>query len=355
METTGKTARLWGVFITIIALMAVVIAFWYITNQGKSQQRMIKALNESEKRSKDLVHMKEQFLANMSHEIRTPMNSILGFTNLLRRTELGPQQRGYVQNIHSAGENLLSLVNDILDLSKIEAGMMQLEETRFSLRGMISSVGAMFIEKIKEKKLEFKVSIAEDTPDIIVGDAVRLTQILVNLLSNAIKFTERGTITIKVEVIEIMKATALIRIIISDTGIGIPPEKQAFVFERFQQAETQTTRRFGGTGLGLTITKQLIELQGGTISVSSKVGEGSTFMFSIAYKKTSKQCKANPDTSQSPQLQFPLEKTRILLVEDNLFNQILATKILENWHCVVETAENGLVAIDKIQKENFIK
>ena len=148
---TGKSARLWNVFITGIALIAVVIAFWYITNQGRHQEKMIETLNESEKRIKDLAYMKEQFLANMSHEIRTPMNSILGFTNLLRRTELAPNQREYVQNIHSAGENLLSLVNDILDLSKIEAGMMQLEDTRFSLRSLISSVGSMFIEKMKEK------------------------------------------------------------------------------------------------------------------------------------------------------------------------------------------------------------
>ena len=168
----------------------MILAFWYITNHGRQQQKMISALNESEKRSKDVAYMKEQFLANMSHEIRTPMNSILGFTNLLRRTELNPMQSEYVQNIHSAGENLLTLVNDILDLSKIEAGMMHLEETRFSLRSMVSSVGAMFIEKIREKQFNFQVHIDKDVPDILTGDAVRLTQILVNLISNAVKFTE---------------------------------------------------------------------------------------------------------------------------------------------------------------------
>ena len=148
IESTASDARLWGFVITTIALIALVWAFWFVINQAKQQQKMIEALNQSEKRSKDVAYMKEQFLANMSHEIRTPMNSILGFTSLLRRTELNHTQREYVQNIHSSGENLLTLVNDILDLSKIEAGMMHLEETRFSLRSMVSSVGAMFIEVI---------------------------------------------------------------------------------------------------------------------------------------------------------------------------------------------------------------
>ncbi|GAC1425006.1 MAG: hypothetical protein NVSMB67_26170 [Flavisolibacter sp.] len=352
METTGKTARLWGVFITIIALMAVVIAFWYITNQGKSQQRMIKALNESEKRSKDLVHMKEEFLANMSHEIRTPMNSILGFTNLLRRTELGPQQREYVQNIHSAGENLLSLVNDILDLSKIEAGMMQLEETRFSLRGMISSVGAMFIEKIKEKKLEFKVEVAEEIPDIIVGDAVRLTQILVNLLSNAIKFTEQGRIIIKVEVIEIKQASSTIRIIISDTGIGIPPEKQGFVFERFQQAETQTTRRFGGTGLGLNIVKQLVALQKGKLTLQSEPSKGSSFIVELSYTLPD-IAELYSEALAIQEEQIPLQQIKVLFCEDNAMNQILVAHLLKSWRIDFEMVNNGKEAIKALKNHDF--
>ena len=167
VESRGKNARLWGFVIATIALIAMILAFWYIMNQGRQQQKMIDVLNESERKSKDVAYMKEQFLANMSHEIRTPMNSILGFTNLLRRTELSQVQREYIQNIHSAGENLLALVNDILDLSKIEAGMMHLEETRFSLRSMVSSVGAMFVEKIREKQLDFQVQIDKNTPDIL--------------------------------------------------------------------------------------------------------------------------------------------------------------------------------------------
>ncbi|MFL5809805.1 MAG: ATP-binding protein [Flavisolibacter sp.] len=275
IEKTGRNARLWGFIITTVALAALVVAFWYITNQARVQHKMIQALNQSEKRSKDVAYMKEQFLANMSHEIRTPMNSILGFTSLLRRTDLNPTQREYIQNIHSAGENLLTLVNDILDLSKIEAGMMHLEETRFSLRSMVSSVGAMFIEKIKEKHLELTINIEKELPDILCGDAVRLTQILVNLISNAVKFTEHGNIVVRITLIDSTEQLAKIRIVVSDTGIGIAREKQSSIFERFQQAEAETTRRFGGTGLGLSIVKQLVELQDGMIEVKSEPGKGS--------------------------------------------------------------------------------
>ena len=284
IELTGKRARLWGFVITTMALVALIIAFLFITQQGRTQQRMIRALNSSEKRSKELANMQEQFLANMSHEIRTPMNSILGFTNLLKRTELDPMQREYIQNIHSAGENLLTLVNDILDLSKIEAGMMHMEDTRFSLRSMVSSVGAMFIEKIREKNLKFNVHIDKDVPDILSGDAVRLTQVLVNLISNAAKFTDEGEITVDVRLVSITVTDVRIRICVKDTGIGIASEKQSAIFERFQQAELETTRRFGGTGLGLSIVKQLIELQGGTIRLKSEPGKGSEFIVELNYK-----------------------------------------------------------------------
>jgi signal transduction histidine kinase len=201
IENTGQTARIWGLVVSIIALIAVISAFWYIVNQGRRQQKMITLLNESDKRNKEVATMKEQFLANMSHEIRTPMNAILGFTNLLRRTALNPDQRQYVQNIHSAGENLLALVNDILDLSKIEAGMMSLEETRFSLHSLMSSVSAMFSEKMREKDLQFTTHIEKEVPDVLSGDAVRLTQILVNLISNAVKFTEEGKIEVYISLL----------------------------------------------------------------------------------------------------------------------------------------------------------
>ncbi|MGZ5287147.1 MAG: ATP-binding protein, partial [Flavisolibacter sp.] len=352
IETTGRNARLWGFVITVMALGALLSAFWFITNQGKKQQRMITALNESEKRSKDVAHMKEQFLANMSHEIRTPMNSILGFTSLLRRTELNPNQRDYVQNIHSAGENLLILVNDILDLSKLEAGMMHLEETRFSLRSMVSSVGAMFIEKIKEKEIKFSVHIDKEVPDILCGDAIRLTQILVNLISNAIKFTNEGSVKVNVDLIELHETYAGIRISVSDTGIGIPTDKQAAIFERFQQAEAATTRRFGGTGLGLSIVKQLVDIQMGKIELVSKPGEGSTFSVQIRYKL--------PDIAQIysealavQEEQVPLQKIRVLIAEDNLMNQQLIRHLMKSWSMEHVIVNNGQEAVDNLRQSGF--
>lgn len=352
IELTGHRARIWGFVVTAMALLSLIIAFLFIINQGRSQQRMIKVLNKSEKRSKELAHMQEQFLANMSHEIRTPMNSILGFTNLLKRTDLNVMQREYVQNIHSAGENLLTLVNDILDLSKIEAGMMHIEETRFSLRSMVSSVGAMFIEKIREKDLKFNVHIDKDVPDILSGDAVRLTQILVNLISNAVKFTDKGEITVFVQLLASSDTDARIKLCVKDTGIGIASEKQSAIFNRFHQAELETTRRFGGTGLGLSIVKQLIEMQGGTIRLESEIGKGSEFIVELNYKL--------PDLAQmysealaEQEEQVPLRKIRVLIAEDNYMNQQLVKHLMKGWsldHTIVST---GLEAVEELKSNSY--
>jgi signal transduction histidine kinase/CheY-like chemotaxis protein len=352
IESTGNTARLWGLVIAIIALLAVIAAFWYVLNQGKQQQKIINLLNESDRRSKEVANMKEQFLANMSHEIRTPMNAMLGFTNLLRRTNLNTDQRQYVQNIHSAGENLLALVNDILDLSKIEAGMMSLEETRFSLHSLVSSVSAMFSEKVKEKNLGFDIHIENNVPDILTGDAVRLTQILVNLLSNAVKFTEEGKIDISISLVKQTDEQATIRIIVSDTGIGISKEKQQTIFERFQQAEAETTRRFGGSGLGLAIVKQLISLQQGHIQLKSEPGRGSQFVVELTY--------AVPDLNQlyeaalsAQEEAVPLQKISVLIAEDNAMNQQLISHLMRSWDIDHVIVNNGQEAIEELKKQSY--
>jgi signal transduction histidine kinase/CheY-like chemotaxis protein len=352
IESTGKTARIWGLVIALVALFAVISAFWYIVNQGRQQQRMIALLNESDKRSKEVANMKEQFLANMSHEIRTPMNAILGFTNLLRRTALNPDQRQYVQNIHSAGENLLALVNDILDLSKIEAGMMSLEETRFSLHSLMSSVGAMFSEKIKEKDLLFTTHIDAAVPDILSGDAVRLTQILVNLLSNAVKFTEEGKIEVHISLLNQTEEQVRIRICIRDTGIGISAEKQQTIFERFQQAETETTRRFGGTGLGLAIVKQLITIQKGTIAVKSGPGQGSEFVVELSYTiPDMNQLYAAALTAQEDAVS--LQKITVLIAEDNAMNQQLIAHLMKSWDIDYVLVNSGQEAVNELKKREY--
>ena len=351
-ESSGSKARLWGLVVTAIALLAVIVAFWYILSQGRHQQRIISLLNESDKRNREVAQMKEQFLANMSHEIRTPMNSILGFTNLLRRTQLNDHQKDYVRNIHSAGENLLALVNDILDLSKIEAGMMHLEEVRFSLNGLISSVGAMFIEKIREKQLSLHVQIEKDVPDVLQGDAVRLTQILVNLVSNAVKFTHKGSITIAVHKVAMNESEVRIRMIISDTGIGIAPEKQEYIFERFQQADTEITRRFGGTGLGLAIVKQLVDLQQGHINLKSVLEKGTEFTVELTYKL--------PDVDQlysealaAEMEPVTLQRIKALIAEDNIMNQQLIAHLLKSWSIEFTIVNNGAEAIEELKLNSY--
>jgi signal transduction histidine kinase/CheY-like chemotaxis protein/HPt (histidine-containing phosphotransfer) domain-containing protein len=351
-ESSGRKARLWGLVVTAIALLAVILAFWYILSQGRHQQRIISLLNESDKRNREVAQMKEQFLANMSHEIRTPMNAILGFTNLLRRTQLNDNQRDYVRNIHSAGENLLALVNDILDLSKIEAGMMHLEEVRFSLNSLINSVGAMFIEKIREKQLSLNVHIEKDVPDVLQGDAVRLTQILVNLISNAVKFTHEGSITITVHNVAINESEVRVRMIISDTGIGIAPEKQEYIFERFQQADTEITRRFGGTGLGLAIVKQLVDLQQGHIDLKSVLNKGTEFTIELTYKL--------PDIDQlysealAAEVEpVTLQRIKALIAEDNIMNQQLIAHLLKSWSIDFTIVNNGADAIEELKLNSY--
>jgi len=351
-ETTGKNARFWGAFVSIIALLAVILSFWYVLNEGRQQSRMISLLNESDRRNREVASMKEQFLANMSHEIRTPMNAILGFTNLLRRTQLDRDQREYVQSIHSAGENLLALVNDILDLSKIEAGMMHLEEVRFSLHSLVSSVGAMFIEKVREKGLQFRVDIHKDVPDILQGDAVRLTQILVNLTSNAVKFTEEGVITLGVARLRGGEDEVTIEISVADTGIGIATEKQDTIFERFQQADTETTRRFGGSGLGLAIVKQLVDMQGGRISIRSAPGKGTTFLVQLTYRL--------PDIDQlfseamaAAEEPVSLKKIKALIAEDNAMNQHLIAHLMKAWAIDYTIVDNGAEAIRALSREQY--
>ena len=349
----GIQARLWGFIMGVIACGLLVYAFWYILNLSSRQHKVIADLNESKRKIKEASSLKEQFLANMSHEIRTPMNAIIGFTNILKRTPLEPEQRSYVQNIHSAGENLLALINDILDLSKIEAGMIQLDETNFSLRSLISSVAAMFDEKIKEKNLYLKTEIKENVPDIVTGDAIRLTQILVNLLSNAIKFTEVGGVKILVDLVDSSKDKVKLKFNVIDSGIGIAKEKQDAIFERFQQAEAETTRRYGGTGLGLSIVKQLVEMQGGSLTLKSIPDQGSEFIIDIEYKLPDEEKMLSDALAAAEITTVSLNEVKVLIAEDNPMNQQLIKHLMKNWSIHHTVVNNGLEAIEALKKETF--
>ncbi len=281
---SGKRAREWGLILAITAVLASIFTFEYIARRTKRQQQLYEQLNESEKKVREAGIIKENFMANMSHEIRTPMNAILGFTNLLQKESLNERSKEFVHSIQTSGESLLEIINDILDFSKIDAGMMRIESKPFSLRELLHSVKTMFDTRIQQKDLLFIVNIENSIPDILTGDAVRLTQILVNLVNNAIKFTDSGGIEINVSADKqkedrIDISTSLFK----DTGIGVPSHRVDIIFDRFQQADEDAARKYGGTGLGLSIVKQLVELQNGTIRVNSVFNEGTEFVFSIPY------------------------------------------------------------------------
>ena len=353
IDESGRRARSWGLVLAFIAGTTCLIAFWHFVSQGRQQKKMITVLDASERKIKEAARIQEQFMANMSHEIRTPMNAILGFTNLLYKTDLDENQQQYVQNIQSSGENLLSIVNDILDLSKIEAGMMRIESVPFSLRGLMHSVETMFNEKVRQKQLSLRVEIDKSIPDMLCGDAVRLTQILVNLLGNAIKFTVKGGIEINIKSLKQDANNLRLLFNVRDTGIGIAAEKQKAIFERFQQAEAETTRRYGGTGLGLAIVNQLINLQKGQISVKSNVGRGTEFIFELPFEISKEIVDDSMIQYRQTHPDHQFYKARILVAEDNLLNQQLMIHLLTSWRMEFEIVNNGLEALKALQNEDF--
>ncbi|HZH94604.1 MAG TPA: ATP-binding protein [Flavisolibacter sp.] len=351
METRGSRAKMPGLILAVLACITCALAFLYITNKDRRQQRAISLLNESERRINEAAKIKEQFLANMSHEIRTPINTILGFTNLLKKTSLDTNQHQYVTYINSSGENLLTLINDILDLSKIEAGMMNIEEAPFSLNGLVSSIEIMFREKAISKGITLEVTIEPNLHDTLYGDAVRLTQILTNLLSNAIKFTERGSVHLSVQPVQQHEDIIELQFNVQDTGVGIATDKTKKIFNRFQQAEAQTTREFGGTGLGLSIVKQLVDIQNGTIRVTSETGKGSTFSVNLPFKMAYNEVKKQIISAE--QIIPELRNIKILIAEDNIMNQQLIRHLMQQWEVEYRIVQNGHEVLDALKQELF--
>lgn len=309
--------------------------------------------HESEQKVKASASVKENFLANMSHEIRTPLNAVLGFANILRNTNLDEEQREYLEVIQSSGDNLLSIVNDILDLSKIEAGMLRIEESPFKVAEIMSVAEAMLKPKAEEKGLQLIVNVDSDIPEFISGDAVRLTQILVNLVTNAIKFTEEGGVYLRATAIKRSGDVVTIEFLVRDTGIGIPEEKLAHIFDRFEQAEASTTRRFGGTGLGLSIVKNLVELQKGTITLFSQQGVGSSFTIELPYKITNDHVVKTELKKTSLNLTNMKTESRILIAEDNPMNQRLIKHLMKNWNFNFDLVFNGKQALEALRKQHY--
>ena len=314
--------------------------------------RDIKQRKKDEQELLRLQKAKEQFLANISHEIRTPINGIAGMANLLGQNPSPEERETYLNAIRHSAENLKVIITDILDLAAIESGKLKFEKIAFNLKDLLPSLMNTFTYQAKEKKLHVEYKIEEKLNKILLGDPVRLNQILINLISNAVKFTHSGSIIISCTEAKLLRGTCWVKIEVSDTGVGIPEEKLHTIFESFSQADASVTRRYGGTGLGLTIVKQLVELQNGKIHVVSKEHIGSTFSVVVPYEVG--KVKTITQTLKPAQKikNINTSQLHVLLVEDNDINRLYAKSILKNWQCYIDVAENGLVAIEKI-KNNF--
>lgn len=338
----------------LVAIGVLLMALLYLLASLRKRMKMYDALLQAKEDVEKSAQVKEQFLANMSHEIRTPLQAILGYSNLLAKEKLADKQVGYVDSIRTAGENLLTIVNDILDVSKIEAGMIRLEEVPFSVSGLMHSVVNMFEASAKKKGLELHFQQKKFFADTLIGDPTRLTQVMVNLIGNAIKFTDKGRIEIIADGQETGLNQLTLKVAVKDTGIGIAQEQLPHVFGRFEQADNKVTRVYGGSGLGLFISKQLVELQGGKIGVESEPGKGSTFFFEIPYAIASeKTAQRATNGNGMVELNGHFENIKILLVEDNLMNQRVVGSFLEEWGMGYDLAENGKVAIQRLEENEY--
>ncbi len=312
------------------------------------------ALKVEREKAERLAQVKTEYVSHMSHEIRTPLNAIMGLTYLLLQEEgLKEEYRDNLNSIHFSSQNLLALVNNTLDFSKIEAGKVELEKVNFHLKDLLKNTHQALCLRSAEKKVDFELSIDPRTPEEVAGDPVRLMQILNNLLSNAIKFTEKGSVKMGVEVIYQTDKEWVLDFSVADTGIGIPLEKQKSVFESFVQANSSTHRQFGGSGLGLAITKNLVDLHKGNILLKSTPGKGTVFTVRLRYVKPQASLVTVPRACSAKVSSTKLRGVKILVVDDNVMNKTVATKLLTSWHAEVDTAEDGLTALEKINSNAY--
>ncbi len=302
--------------------------------------------------AEDLARGKQQFLSNMSHEIRTPMNAIIGFTKVMFRTDLSPKQKEFLTAIKTSGDALIVLINDILDLAKVDAGKMIFEQKPFKLSLSIAAMLHLFDTKIQEKNLELIREYDSKIPEVLLGDPVRLHQIIMNLVSNAVKFTSKGKITVSVHMLKEDADNVTVEFRISDTGIGISENNIKMVFENFQQATTNTSNQYGGTGLGLAIVKHLVEAQGGSIIVESKIDEGSTFSFILNFQKTKDEVESESEIGVM-ELDEEIKNIRVLVVEDIALNQLLMKTLLDDYGFESDMAYNGKIAIEKLKTKSY--
>lgn len=333
-QTKGKVDKFMGILVDI-------------TERKEQELELVKAKELAEEASR----AKEQFLSVMSHEIRTPMNAIIGTTNLLFQEDPLERQMGYLKALKFSAENLLVLLNDILDFSKIEAGKFQIHNTTFNLHEIAEGVFSTFETVARQKGITLELQFDKTIPQAIVGDPIRINQILANLISNSLKFTEKGTVTLKISSNRETKTHRLINFSVTDSGIGIPKDKVDDIFKEFSQVYSKKNHRYGGTGLGLTISKRLVELMGGNLELKTSIGQGSEFYFSLKLKKTSK--KVELPEKQAVKNDVTITGYRILVAEDNEINAMIALKFLNTWGAIADLAINGQQAVAKVSNNTY--
>jgi PAS domain S-box-containing protein len=326
----------------------------FIANQiaiALQRRMMLDNLIIARQKAEEAAQSKQLFMSTMSHEIRTPLNEVIGITNLLLQGNPREDQMDYIRTLKFSGNHLLTLVNDVLDFNKMESGKIVFEQAQFNLSDFLDEIMRSYSYRSKAKELSFEIKKASNLPIEVIGDPIRLNQILSNLLSNALKFTNHGGITVNIRELKRSGNQSNLEFSVIDTGIGIAPDKHSMIFESFTQATSDTTRHFGGTGLGLAICKKLIELQGGTIAIKSEPGKGSTFSFILSFGVPEKSMQKA--ASEGPESFKGLEGKKILVAEDNKINFFVANKFLVGWGVKVTHVENGQLALEALEKEDF--